>query len=254
MKQRIITSAVIIAVVLPPLIFGGWLLIALGIFIIAAGTYEILHALPGYSHWGLPVWLLMTCWILGLYFIPASFMAGYWTAGCIVFWALPVFIHDFTEADCMTALSWLLILGLCWMSMLRLIPVHQYIWTLCFATFGSDTGAYFCGRSFGRHKMIERISPKKTWEGFFGGWAAGFLLSFIVSMVYWKDLNFTMNLWICILAPAFAELGDLCFSSYKRERGLKDFSDLLPGHGGVMDRVDSLMMNFLLFGILSCLF
>lgn len=253
MKTRILTAILIILCVLPPVFFGGWLLELLGVFIIASGTYEALHSMPFFKKHGIPVWIALMLWVLVLYFIPQTYLLAWWIAGLIVFWSMPVFFAWITSSQTMTILAWMTIFGLSWMSMQLLIPVHQYLWTLCFATYGSDTGAYFSGRFLGRHKMNERISPKKTWEGFFGGWLCGFALSFLISFLYASQVDFKLNFVICLLAPVTAELGDLCFSAYKRANGLKDFSDLLPGHGGILDRVDSLMMNFLLFGFLITL-
>ena len=115
---------------------------------------------------------------------------------------------------------------------------------------GSDTGAYFVGRAIGKHKMNPRISPKKSWEGFVGGIVFGFILSLAVSFSYVSNLNPVLNTLLCLLCPITAELGDLCFSAIKRHFAVKDFSNLLPGHGGVLDRVDSLLMNIMLFSVL----
>lgn len=254
MKTRILTSILIILVVLYPVAFGGVALQLLGAFLVIAGSYEWSRNLSGYKTWGIPLTCLLIAWLLGLGFVPAVYLMPYCIAGLIVFWSMPVFVPSFTLEDSMKILAFMAIMGLAYLSMQKIYLQHHYLWTLCFATYGSDTGAYFAGRFFGKHKMIERISPKKTWEGFFGGWAAGFLLSFGLSFLYGRSLNPTLNLLLCILAPVFAELGDLCFSAYKRGCGLKDFSNLLPGHGGVLDRVDSLLMNFLLFGMLVSLF
>jgi phosphatidate cytidylyltransferase len=255
MKTRILTAILIILAVLFPVALGGWLLTALGIFIVVTGSYEWLHAMKGYSNWGPVVLVLLAGWLVGLYWIPGDWMLAYWGIGLVVFWSLPIFVPSFSEGSCLSTLAFMLIMGTCFLCMKLLITTnYHYLWTLCFATYGSDTGAYFAGRFLGKHKMIERVSPKKTWEGFFGGWFAGFLLSFGLSFLYRTGLNPVLNIMICILAPVFAELGDLNFSSYKRFRKTKDFSNLLPGHGGVLDRVDSLLMNFLLFGILYHIF
>lgn len=255
MKTRILTAIVIIAAVLAPILCGGWLLEALGVFIVIAGAYEWLHWLPDYKKWGAPVTVLVVAWILGLpamnNLLGARTLMLYVLPAVVVIWALPVFISSYKEEACFGTLSFMVIFGLAFLCMqIFCFQENRYLWTLVLATYGSDTGAYFAGRFFGKHKMIERVSPKKTWEGFFGGWALGFLLSWGMSFLYAGSLNPTLNLLVCLLAPVFAELGDLCFSVFKRNYGVKDFSALLPGHGGVLDRVDSLLMNFLLFGIL----
>lgn len=254
MKTRILTSILIVAVVLFPIAWGGWWLEALGVAIVLCGSYEWLHALPGWAKWGWPVWFLAVLFILAvpvvwLYF--PKFIFALLGCGLILFWALPIFCETFEEQDSMAVITFLVIMSIAFLCMQILcFRENRYLWTLCFATYGSDTGAYFSGRFLGKHKMIERISPKKTWEGFFGGWAIGFLLSWGLSFLYGSHLNPALNLAICILAPVFAELGDLCFSTFKRAFHKKDFSSVLPGHGGILDRVDSLLMNFILFGIL----
>ena len=125
----------------------------------------------------------------------------------------------------------------------------------------NDAFAYFVGVFFGKHKMIERISPKKTWEGFFGGviltsiflaaWA--FILAIVdngnhailkglLDLEHWYHI-----LILSFLIPIVSVLGDLVFSSIKRFYGIKDFSNLLPGHGGFLDRMDSIV-----FALTTC--
>lgn len=104
-----------------------------------------------------------------------------------------------------------------------------------------DTGAYFVGKAIGKRKFVPSISPNKTWEGTIGGVVSGFLLCMIV---VWLELKIptVSNLWVLttIVVP-LAILGDLFESSLKRAAGAKDSGKLLPGHGGVFDRVDSLL-------------
>lgn len=259
MKTRILTSIAIILVVLIPIIYGGWLLEGLGLFILICSTYEWFHALPNYQRWGIWVWALVDLLILAL---PCSFVYGpqlnipclpfaLISLGVVLVWSLPVFFESFSQNNCFAVMTFMVIMAIAFLCMQKLVfGDHRYLWTLCLATYCSDTGAYLVGRSFGKHKMSPRISPKKTWEGFFGGWAAGFLVSFLASFFWKSGINWTVNLLLCIFAPIAAELGDLCFSTFKRTYDLKDFSQLLPGHGGILDRIDSLLMNFILFGIL----
>lgn len=114
-----------------------------------------------------------------------------------------------------------------------------------------DIGAYFTGVLFGKHKVNPRISPNKTWEGFYGGIAISFIVSaafaLIVAAVGLPIIpNLDLNHWywiviISLVMPIFANLGDFAFSAIKRGYGIKDFSNLLPGHGGILDRIDSIL-------------
>lgn len=111
----------------------------------------------------------------------------------------------------------------------------------------ADTGAYFSGRFFGKHKLCPVISPKKTIEGLIGGVISNILLICLAAFVYGKFVDVTVNyLALSILAVviAFAGVaGDLTASVIKRQSGIKDYGNIIPGHGGIMDRFDSILLT-----------
>ena len=132
-------------------------------------------------------------------------------------------------------------------SLLSLIafPLGQYSWHpvlgIMLLIWSADSGAYFAGKTFGTHKLFERISPGKTWEG----WIGGTLLALAVGWLlgdFFTDLTRFQWLGIAAIVSVFGVLGDLVESMMKRSLGVKDSGTLIPGHGGILDRFDSLIM------------
>jgi len=117
----------------------------------------------------------------------------------------------------------------------------------------ADTGAYFVGRKWGKRKLAPRVSPGKSWEGFFGGSACSFLFAVLLIV----GLGFQMaNLWLLVIVVCTSLIsvyGDLMESLLKRERGVKDSGKILPGHGGVLDRADSILAAVPVFTLLYLL-
>jgi phosphatidate cytidylyltransferase len=110
------------------------------------------------------------------------------------------------------------------------------LWMLLLV-FAADIGAYFIGRAFGRHKLAPRVSPGKTWEGAIGGLAAVAAVAFLGTLYF--GLPVAQGVGFGVAVGIFSIVGDLTESMFKRAAGLKDSGNLLPGHGGILDRIDS---------------
>jgi len=196
-------------------------------------------------------------------------------AEIFIFFLLTVIFKDFTVKDAcfLTTMGTLIGLGFQCLLFLRFVPTSKIyteevfpVWDFTFestvkpslllifvliSTFATDIGAYFVGVLFGKNKMNERISPKKTWEGFVGGVIISFLISTSVALTlsacgYPLAPGLTVEKWyfimiLCLFLPLFATLGDFVFSSIKRSFDVKDYGKLIPGHGGVLDRLDSII-------------
>jgi phosphatidate cytidylyltransferase len=126
---------------------------------------------------------------------------------------------------------------------LRLEAGRDWLFLILFATFASDTAAYFTGKAIGRHRLAPSISPGKTWEGTF----AGVIGAVIIGLLFTLDtpLQLPLNYWQAVILGAlisvFGQLGDLAESLLKRNFGVKDSGALMPGHGGLLDRIDSIL-------------
>ncbi len=108
---------------------------------------------------------------------------------------------------------------------------------------GADTGAYYVGKNFGRHKLAPQISPGKTWEGAVGGVVLSALLALLSSLTFFPELNYKVSIPLAILMSVVGLFGDLVESAMKRGSNAKDAASVLPGHGGLLDRLDSLLFN-----------
>lgn len=118
----------------------------------------------------------------------------------------------------------------------------------------NDTGAYLVGVSIGRHKLFERISPKKTWEGFIGGIVFTLIAAYFIHH-YTQDIDLFVWIYAGLIVSVFGTIGDLVESMLKRSVDIKDSGSLLPGHGGILDRFDAVLFSapmvfalFVLFG------
>lgn len=140
-----------------------------------------------------------------------------------------------------TGLLWVAGLGAITASLVLLEQGFSWIVLAGVLSFGSDAGGYFVGRFFGRHKLYETVSPKKTWEGAIGGVLTATLLSLAVCRWWGPSIPWCQIMLFAPLASAFGQLGDLAESLLKRSMGVKDSGDIMPGHGGVLDRIDALL-------------
>jgi phosphatidate cytidylyltransferase len=117
----------------------------------------------------------------------------------------------------------------------------QVILYIMFIVWGADVGAYFAGRAFGKKKLAPNVSPGKSWAGVYGGLSVVLLMAIVVGCaIGLSSMNIFLLSLVTLLTGVVSVIGDLLESMLKRHRGIKDSSQLLPGHGGIMDRIDSL--------------
>ncbi len=120
---------------------------------------------------------------------------------------------------------------------------RDWIFLALFSTFAVDTTAYFIGRAWGRHKMAPTVSPGKTWEGAVGGLVGAIAAVIVLALLLDIDISYSEMVILGVLIAVFAQLGDLAESKMKRSMGVKEAGNLIPGHGGILDRLDSIVFT-----------
>lgn len=244
-KTRIITGLIIAAVLLIALFSGGWLLFLLILAVSLLAQWEFYTMFwPGKA--GIAYKILSL--ICGLTIVSSAFLlptinTSFFMAMAFLLIAL-LFLWRFgrgietTFADAGIALTGIIYLPFVLQFAISLTPAH--ILLILLASVGSDTGGYYAGARYGKHHIWPSVSPKKTWEGSLGG----LLLCTLVVTIYGKILfGGTIWSWLLmgILLNIASQLGDFFESALKRAAGVKDSSNLLPGHGGILDRIDSIL-------------
>ncbi len=255
MKQRIITAIVLAIILIPCVLLGGLPFNILAFVVGLFTSYELIHICEPKSK---PyMYLISAIFVLYGLFIEKGLMIS--NEFIIILLILLLICHIFDESVSFLRTAYYFIsivivsMGLHMIYQLRTTYGFDYIMLLVFATFGCDTGAYFTGVTFGKHKLCPRLSPKKSIEGSIGGIILGSILA--ISYGLFMNLNLTlMQLVIIVFVLTITgQIGDLTFSSMKRTFNIKDFSQILPGHGGLLDRFDSLLFNSMVFGLLLSL-
>lgn len=116
-----------------------------------------------------------------------------------------------------------------------------WVYLVLMVAWWGDTGAYFAGRFLGKKKLYPAISPSKTWAGALGGLAGSFLAAVVANLWFFKELGWVHGAFLTLLGGMVGQCGDLVESMLKRARGVKDSGKLLPGHGGMLDRIDAVL-------------
>ena len=252
MKQRVISSIIIVLLTVISVYFGGYYFKAALAFIGLYGSYEIIKMLE--NRLDLRLYIPMALAVIFITFFSINKIIII-LIEMIILLVLAVFVEDISFTDICVVLFMSILIGF-GMSFGQIIREKDkwlmgYVIVNCYIT---DVFAFLVGLKFGKHKLIERISPKKTIEGALGGWLFGFVCSFLWA-TYFNYFGYTRNFFILssLLLPIVSQIGDLVFSMIKRKYGIKDFSNLIPGHGGVLDRFDSNIFSFIFFGVLLSL-
>ena len=132
---------------------------------------------------------------------------------------------------------------LCLVVIIRKSPFGAtWIFALLLIVFAGDIGAYYTGKTIGKHKLAPAVSPKKTIEGSIGGVVANLLIAGLFQFFFLPDVDLEVMLLIAVLAGVAGQIGDLFISVLKRDGGIKDSGHILPGHGGILDRIDALLL------------
>ena len=260
-KKRLLTATILVALVFLGILYlpaDIFIVVATGLMLFAAWEWSIL--IECRSRWGQVLYVLFIALVmLGSYYVSVKWILSitfiWWLFAFILTLIYPFAANLWGKGIYIRGIMGVLVLVPCWSS-LNIIRLSQNgisrLFFVLFLIWAADTGAYFVGKSCGKHKLMPKVSPQKTWEGFVGG----VLLTLLVAIIGCKVLNIEIHLWpkilfLSLLVVLFAVVGDLFESMLKRQAGLKNTAEYLPGHGGILDRIDSVAAAMPIF-LLGC--
>jgi phosphatidate cytidylyltransferase len=276
LKQRVITAVILLAILLPALFASRpeWLMaVALILITLACWEWGMLNGYGRKWSWWVALDGLALCavaWKLGLPYAKTPLLwlvvGSLWIA--VGVWLLASGVPRWAQLSrWMRMVVGVLALCCAWLAVAqaRVIGIN-FLLSLLVIVWVADVGAYFAGRRFGKKKLAPSISPGKSWEGVYGGMAAALLLAVgwaVIGIASADSASLYQRLlagkgWLllilgALLMVAMSVVGDLVESLVKRSAGMKDSSNLLPGHGGVLDRVDALLPTLPLGMMLAAL-
>lgn len=261
MKKRIISAFILAIVFIPTLLIGGLLYDSLVVLITIIGLKELLAAKETKKK--LPTFIKVICYtLLFLLLVTGIINDKTLTLNYTILLALfitlltpTIVYHDrskYSVNDAFYLIGAILFLGISMMIFMNVrsvrIALPIYLFLISIVT---DTFALITGILIGKTKLLVEISPKKTWEGLIGGTIMGVI---IPTMFYVMVIDPNISIWLALTMSLFlsllGQIGDLIFSAIKRYYNVKDFSELIPGHGGILDRIDSIifvMMGYMIF-------
>jgi phosphatidate cytidylyltransferase len=253
LKTRVLSAAVLIPLVAGLTYAGGWLLAAALFLVAVRATHELFLLMKeaGYLP-SLPIGALVIALLLLVARYPGQSLLGLVLAVSVIIgliWQLlrpPKGNPTQSWAITLGAALWLGWLISHFVMLRDLSPAFgvglgtRWLVLMFLVTWVNDSAAYFVGKAIGRHPCCPYLSPKKTWEGTIGGWFGG-LVATVLLGCWLVDLPWLHGIGLGALVATVAPFGDLAKSMVKRQMGVKDFSVLIPGHGGMLDRVDSLL-------------
>ncbi|HSO50564.1 MAG TPA: phosphatidate cytidylyltransferase, partial [Acidimicrobiia bacterium] len=247
LAMRVASALVIFGMFLGSLLLGGWWFTTFVILVMVVGTGEFYATVRSDDYRPLALFGLLGVVFMGLgaHLSGAAAIAG-WAAAfalaTVLFLSLSPRRQPLEDAS-------VTIGGMAWVGLLSFAiliaagpqPV-AFILFVVLVVAANDIGAFFVGRAFGSHVMAPQISPKKTWEGFFGGLIAGAVAaSVVVTFPAWETIGLAKGLVAAALIGLVSPIGDAVESMVKRTLGVKDMGSVLPGHGGILDRIDGFL-------------